>query len=251
MNIEELRRRLRNIHTRSAAINAAIDAGEALIETLLVLLQDRNEGVRWSAIRILSETGDNRAVGPLIALLEQSRNTIDVARALRAITGQEEFGDDAQEWRSWAMQDPQTRNAAGGDLLSDDELLEAAIRDLPVSVKRGENGVHLLRVSLPEERSQQLWIDFTQADPEGQAIVQMSTPCGLADAGRYESALKRNMSIPYGAIALGTLDGVLHFVMVDSYLRQTAHPADIAESIMSLAAHGDAVERSLSEEDRH
>ncbi len=251
MHIEELRRRLRNIHTRSAAINAAINEGEALIDTLLVLLQDRNEGVRWSAIRILSETGDNRAVGPLIALLEQSRNTIDVARALRAITGEEELGDDAQEWRSWAMQDPQTRNSAGGDLLSDDELLEAAIRDLPVSVQRGEDGVHLLRVSLPEERSQQLWIDFTQVDPEGQAIVQLSTPCGLADAGRYESALKRNMSIPYGAIALGTLDGILHFVMVDSYLRQTAHPADIAESIMSLAAHGDAVERSLSEEDRH
>ena len=251
MKIEDLRRRLRNIHTRSAAINAAIDEGEAIVDTLLVLLRDRNEGVRWSAIRILSETGDNRAVGPLIALLEQSKNSIDVTRALRAITGRDDLGDDAQEWRAWAMQDPETRNAAGGDMLSDEELLDTAIRDLPVSVKHAKGGVHLLSVSLPEDRSQQLWVDFTQTDPEGQAIVQLSTPCGLADAGRYESALKRNMSIPYGAIALGSLDDILHFVMVDSYLRQTVHPADIAESIMSLATHGDIVERSLSEEDRY
>jgi HEAT repeat protein len=251
MNIEELRRRLRNIHTRSAAINAAIDAGETVIDTLLVLLQDRNEGVRWSAIRILSEIGDDRAVGPLIALLEQSKNTIDVARALRAITGEEELGDDPQEWRSWARQDSRLRSSAGDGMLSDHELLEAATRDLPVTIKYGEAGVHLLKVSLPEERSQQLWIDFTRTDPDGQAIVQLSTPCGLADAARYESALKRNMSIPYGAIALGTLNDALHFVMVDSYLRRTAHPEDIAESITSLAAHGDAVERMLSEEDRY
>lgn len=222
-----------------------------MIDPLLVLLQDRNEGVRWSAIRILSEIGDKRAVGSLITLLEQSRNTVDVARSLRAITGREDLGDDAQEWTKWAMQDPETRNSAGGALLSDDDLMEAAIQDLPVTLKRGEAGVNLLQVSLPEGRSQQLWIDFTQSDPEGQAIVQLSTPCGLADAGRYESALKRNMSIPYGAIALGTLNDALHFVMVDSYLRRTAHPADIAESIMSLAAHGDAVEQSLCEEDVH
>ncbi len=38
--------------------------------------------------------------------------------------------------------------------------------------------------------------------------------------------------------------------MVDSYMRETVHPQDMAESILSLAKHGDSIEKMLSDEDK-
>jgi len=248
MSTDQIRRGLRNIKTRSATIDDVVDGGDARIDDVLPLLQDRNEGIRWCAIAILLEIGDARAIGPLIVLLEQGKNVTDAANALRVITGQD-LGDAPEEWRSWAMQNPEIRNAAGGDILSDEALIAAATKDLPVTVS-GKGQECSVAVSLPEGRSQRVWIHLDRKDPNGRPIVQLSTPCGNADAQQYEAALKLNMSIPYGAIALALLDDTLCFAMVDSYLRGTVHPEDIAESIMSLARHGDSVESSLASEDR-
>jgi hypothetical protein len=248
MNTDQIRRRLRNIDTRAATMDALAEQGAAAIDGLLPLLQDRHEGVRWSAIKILSEIGDDRTIGPLIALLEQSKNVTDAANALRLITGQE-FGEEAGDWRRWAVQDPAVRNAAGGHILPDAELIEAATRDLP-AVLHGEGQEYSVTVRLPEGRSQTVWVDLSRKDPNGRPIVQLSTPCGDVDRDQYETALKLNMTIPYGAIAIALLDGTHCFAMVDSYLRETVHPEDIAESIMSLARHGDSVEKSLSGGDR-
>lgn len=47
-------------------------------------------------------------------------------------------------------------------------------------------------------------------------MVQLITPCGDADAARYETALKLNMTISYGALAIASLDGALCFAVVDN-----------------------------------
>jgi hypothetical protein len=246
---ETIRRGLRNIRTRAATIDAVAEQGAALVGELLPLLQDRHEGVRWSTIRILSEVGDERAVGPLVALLEQGKNATDAANALESITGQE-LGAEPEPWRRWVMQDPGRRNAAAAGLLSDHDLVAAAARDLPVSVQ-GEGTAYTVTVSLDEGRTQQVWIDMSRKDPKGDAIVQLCTPCGEVDTSQYEAALKLNMSIPFGAIAIAELDGALCFAVVDTYLRVSVHPEDIAQSIMSLARYGDLVEKSLSDTDRY
>jgi len=248
MTTETLRRGLRNIQTRSTTIDAAVNRGDTAVDCVVPLLQDRNEGVRWSAIRILAEIGDERAVGALIALLDQSKNATDAVNALRTITG-EDFGEDAAEWRRWAARDPEIRNAAAGPMLSDEELVERATRELPVTVT-GRTPAYVADVSLPDGRSQRVWIDFSRTDPQDRPLVQLCTPCGKADSGQYETALTLNMSIPFGALALATLDDTLCFAVVDAYLREIVHPEDIAESLMSLAANGDSVEASLSKDDR-
>ncbi|MFC1497913.1 HEAT repeat domain-containing protein [Verrucomicrobiota bacterium] len=248
MNTEEIRRGLRNIKTRPGTIDAVAEKGDAVIDNILPLLQDRNEGVRWSAIRIMSEIGDNRAVGPLITLLEQSKNAVDAVNALRSITGQD-FGEESGEWRNWATQDPKIRNTAGAGIFSDQDLLTEATRDLSVTVS-GQGPQYTVAVSLLDGRSQKVWIDFSCKTPDGQSIVQLCTPCGDADQQKYEAVLKQNMAIPYGAIAIASLDDAICFAMVDSYLRKTVHPEDISASIMSLAVHGDSLEKSLSGKDR-
>lgn len=248
MDTERIRQGLRSIKTRAATIDAVAGEGDAVLEAVLPLLQDRHEGVRWSAVRILSEIGDSRAVGALVTLLEQGRNAVDAAHALQAITGQE-IGDSADEWKQWIAQSSDVRNATGSGVLSDDELMAAAVKELPVTV-HGEGQEYGAIVSLPDGRSQQVWIDFSRTDPAGRAIVQLCTPCGDADPDRYAAALKLNMSIPFGAIALASLNDKLCFSMVDAYLRETVHPADVAESIMSLARQGDSLEQSLSSADQ-
>jgi hypothetical protein len=147
------------------------------------------------------------------------------------------------------MENPNIRNVAGGGILSDEDLIAASIQDLPLT-SRGAGKEYCFDVSLPDGRSHQVLVDLSQNDSNGRLIVQLSTPCGDADPEKYENALKLNMSITYGAIAVALLEDTLCFAMVDSYLRETVHPQDIAESIMSLARNGDSLEKSLSEEDQ-
>lgn len=247
MTTDEIRAGLRNIKTRSVTIDAVADKGADIIDSIIPLLQDRHEGVRWSVINIISEIGGTSAIGPLITLLEQGKNTFDAANALRKITGQA-FDDSADDWRKWAMTNEVVRNSAGSPVLSDKDLILEATRDLPATAT-GKDQSYNVKVSLPDGRSQQVWIDFSLKDPNGLPIVQVCTPCGNCDKEKYESALKLNMSITYGAIALVELDDTLCFAMVDSYIRETIHPQDLAQSIMSLAKHGDSIEKSLSDKD--
>jgi hypothetical protein len=249
MERDELRRGLRNFETRARMIEAAIDEGEGCIETVLPLLHDRSEAVRWSSIRILTEIGDERAIGPLVGVLERGKNVTDTLNALCTISG-EDFGTDVKAWRQWLLEDPALRATATDGILSDDALLAAAIEGLPVTVN-GAGQEYALTVSLPEDRSQQVWVDFSKTDNDDQPIVQLCTPCGSADEVRYEWALKLNMSIPYGAIAVAELEGKHCFAMVDSYLRATCDPEDLAKSLMSLAEQGDAIEKALAHEDRY
>ncbi len=248
MTTDQIRRGLRNISTRAATIDAVSVEGASLVDEVIPLLQDRNEGVRWSAIKILSEIGDARAVGALIVLIEQKKNSIAAANSLEAITG-ESFGADAVAWRHWAVENSSVRNIAGGGILSDEDLIAAAIQDLPLT-SRGEGKEYCFDISLEDGRSHQVLVDLAQKDSNGRLIVQLSTPCGDVDPNKYEDALKLNMSITYGAIAIALLGDTHCFAMVDSYLRETVHPQDIAESIMSLARNGDSLEKSLSGEDQ-
>jgi len=251
VDIDEFRRSLWNIRTRAAAMDAAVDGGdeEDYTDAAIQLLNDRDEGVRWSAVRILAEIGDERAVVPLIALMERGKNITGAVNALRAITEQE-FGADPRAWREWAALQPEQRGRGGLGILSDKDLLLAAVKGLPAEVSGGK-GQYAVTVSLDDGRSQQIWVDFSKTDTSDQPIVQISTPCGEAVADQYEAALKLNMAIPYGAVALALLDGKLCFAMVDAYLRSTVHPEDIAQSIMMLAREGDGIEKALAEEDRY
>lgn len=228
-------------------MTALTEEGRGAIPAVAPLLQDRNEGVRWAAIRVLADIGDETVLLPLITLLEQSKNAPDVIRTLQAITGQD-FGDKPLAWREWVLQ--QNKEGAGlpAGLLSDKALLAAAIRDLPATLS-GDDRDYTVTVTLPDRRAQNIRVDFSGADADGHPVIQLTTPCGAAVPEQYEAALKLNLSIPYGAIGLALLDDVLCFALIHTHLRATAHPADIAGSLMCLARHGDALERAGSTRD--
>lgn len=247
MNSEELREQLRNFRSRAEAIAAAISAGDAAVEAALALLNDRHDGVRWSAISILSEIGDERAVPPLIALLKREKNTVAAANALKALTGQD-LGDDVNAWLEWSSGGA---TASGPEGATDAALIDAAIKDLPVTLSGGEQGLYVAEVSMADGRSQKVWIDFRASDSGGDPTVQLSTTCGPASAEHYEWALKTNMQLSYGAIGIADTAGTVSFAMVDSYSRATVDAQDLAKSLIALATHADSIEASLTKQDRH
>lgn len=248
VDVENLRLQLRNFRTRAAAIDEAVNAGRAAVEPVIQLLNDRNEATRWSAMKILAEIGDTRGVGPLIALLERGKNAMEAANALRTITGRD-FGEDAAAWRKWASDAGAVDGAQERPALSDQELMEAATKDLPAGMAAKGNR-YAVKVSLPNGRSQRVRVDFGVKDSEGEPLVRLYTPCGKAGEERYEWALRNNMNLPYGAIAIARIEGERYFVMVNTYLRATVDPEDISKTLMTLAAKGDAVEKILTGEDR-
>ncbi|MEI6564948.1 MAG: HEAT repeat domain-containing protein [bacterium] len=249
MDTQTIRQGLYNIKSRAATMDALIEKGNEVATAVVPLLQDRDEGIRWAAIRILAEIGDEGVILPLVSLLDQSRNVPEVIRALQTITGQN-LGDKAIAWREWALQKQTGNGSLPAGLLSDKDLMAAAIKDLQVTMS-GEDQEYVVSVPLPDRRTQNIRIDFSGMDTDGQPVVQLTTPCGPAVAEEYEAVLKLNMTIPYGAIGLALLDDTLYFALIHTHLRATVHPEDIAKAIMCLARHGDSLERALSPKDTY
>jgi hypothetical protein len=245
MTADELRDGLRDFRSRATTIDGAVADGETSVDAALELLHDRNDGVRWSAIRILSEIGDARAVDPLIALIERGSNTVDAADALKALTGQD-HGEDTNAWRN-AVSGDENSDTGGSDAM----LIRAAINDLPVALSGGSDGQYLAEVSLSDRRTQKVWVDFSTQDADGDAIVQLSTACGPANPEHFDWALKTNMRLSYGAIGIADVEGSEMFAMVDAYPRATVDAQDIAKSLMALASHADSIEASLTQQDEH
>lgn len=71
------------------------------------------------------------------------------------------------------------------------------------AVIRGESPHFGGLVSLPDGRSQQIWVDFSRTGTDNTALVQLSTPCGPAMPSQYAEALRLNMRIPFVALVNG------------------------------------------------
>ena len=247
MDKNSLRARLDDFRLRKEAIDEAVLAGREGVDAAIALLDDRKEAVRWSAIRILAEAGDMRAIGPLLDLMERDTSRTDAANALRAITGAD-LGDDPAAWREWVEANASVAASAGRKEMSDEDLVAAATRGLDADVAT-RKGRFVVSVRLPEGRHQAVYIVFGSKDTEGQPIVWLYTPCCDASPDKYEWALMQNLRMPHGAIGLATLEGKKTFVMSNTHLRATVDPEDIAKSLLALAGKGDAVEKLLSGQD--
>lgn len=229
-------------------MDALVAQGRDAVPLVLPLLQDRDEGVRWSAVKVLAEIGGDEVLLPLVDLIDQNRNVSDAVGALKTLTGQD-FGSRGAAWREWLVTAKSGGGAAAG-ILSDKDLVGKAVEGLPATVA-ADGRDYVVTISLPGRRTQVIRLDFSAQDADGQAMVHMATPCGVASAEHYEAVLKLNMSIPYGAVALARLDESLCFAMVATHHRATLHPEALAKSILSLAGQGDALEARFGRKDTY
>lgn len=247
---EELIERLKDFRTRSAAKNELLEMGDAATPHLVAALKTRNQNVRWAAVSILGELGASQAIPDLIEALRDGELHSAAAEALRHITGQD-LGDDYDAWKRWlglgsttaapAQPEPKTHD--------DSDLIRQSVYATDVSADEQPPG-YVLRVPL-QDRHQDVAVNLKAKDAAGVPLVVLYTRCGPADPRRYEWALRQNIRMPAGAIAIADIEGKPNFVVVAVLLRPNTTPRLLIDSVRRIARTADQLEAALTKADTY
>jgi len=209
---------------------------------LLECLESHNSSVVWAGVVSLGELGVIEATEPLIELLERGKLAMDVADALARITGQD-LGTDPRAWRKvlGAPSPPPGLDVARCVAQTADYL----------GVKpTGSNGTYVFQLSLADGRKQKVAVFFDRHDAQERELVVLYSECGPANSKYYETVLRKNISMPFGAFAIRDVDGSPNFVIVETMAAGAVTPGILATKIEQIAARADQVEKQLTQEDR-
>ncbi|HRX82688.1 MAG TPA: serine/threonine-protein kinase, partial [Pirellulaceae bacterium] len=109
-------------------------------------------------------------------------------------------------------------------------LLQEAFRNTSVDiVEQAER--FAICVRLPSDRQQTVQVEISEDAETGESIVRTFSICGRAADQFYERALQLNATISHGSVAIQSIDGEPHFVMVNAYPRATCDPEEIRKSV--------------------
>jgi serine/threonine-protein kinase len=178
--------------------------------------------------------------------------------------------------------DPAKRYLHAGELLEDlralygslrtlESLVHDALAGLPLVATRCDVGYSAIardtglesveaagprerfrvQVSLPNGRSQTVFIEGCQSPAIADRVVRIYSVCGPASGGFYRRALELNAALPHGSIGIDDVEGAPHFVMSNAYPRATCDPEEIRSSLLAIARHADEIEHLLTADDRH
>jgi len=252
---KELVAKLRAFQTRKETMDRLIEMREQAVEPLVEALQSRTEGMRWAAMRCLGEIGDERAIDPLLDRLGVFVDRDTACWALARITGRD-YGSDYEAWRQWRASvtgtgEPKpTAEQPGPTDLDNDTLFTESVKGLAASVQmQGER--RSVTVTLPEGRHQEVRVVLDAKDLDGEAMVLVYSECAPANPDDYATALKLNLSLPYGALALREVRGEDRLVMFNSMLRKGLTPLALRKSIVAIAGKADVVEKRFTGQDLH
>ncbi len=243
---------LRSFRSRSGAISELIAAGDAAVGPLIEALgSETQEGAVWAILRCLSELRARQAVANIARLLGESRHRAAAHGALVRIVGQD-LGPTADAWLRWV------RQAAGPGAevavpdaemhmtgLEDDRLIELALRGCGASWHREGSEQLLIEMPLKGGGSQQVTVNMVMKDHEGSPIVIVHADCGPPSAEHYEYALRQNLRMPYGALAIRDAAGGPRLVMFNTLLRDALSPLELRKSILTVGEHASRVRRDL------
>ena len=240
---------LSDFDKRRQARQNLISAGA--VDTLVACLRSENESVAWAAVQSLAEMKAQKAVEPLISMLELDILPYDVAEALMRITGCN-YGISGSRWRAWFDETHQTvaEVIPENEVFSVDACVKETSELLGVTPDGGGNAYQFL-LSLPSSRTQKVRVKFGQRDSTGNELVLIFSDCGPALPRHYERALRINVKLPSGAIGILDIEGEPHFVMMDALLASTIHPRQLAVSIETIAARADKMEQIMTNQDVH
>ena len=247
-SIEELVERLEDFRTRSAAKRELIEMGEKAVKPLVKALGNPFAGARWAAASVLGSIGSKEAAPALVEALKDSEISGAAAEALARITGQS-FGEDAEAWQRHLEGAAAPGEPATPEELTDADLVAHAVYGTDISANERPPG-YVLGVPLGD-RHQDALVNFRAKDSEGVPLVVIYTRCGRADPKHYEWALKQNVKMSAGAIALAEIEGESDFVVVDVLVRPSTTPEILLESVRRVAKKGDQLEAALSKADEY
>jgi HEAT repeat protein len=249
--VDELIKDLVNFRTRSVAKSALLELGDEVIEPLIKAMDSGYASVRWSAVTILGELRAKQALPHMVTALKDPDVRTAAADALKNLTG-ENFGEDYDAWQRWLALGADTAAAGESSATSGGasaaELVKQAVHGTDISAEKTERG-YTLRVTLAD-RHQDVHVSSSAKDSDGAALLVVHTRCGPANAKHYEWALRQNVKMSAGAIAIADVAGKPAFVIVDVLVLDEATPGMLIEAVRRLARKGDQLESALTKADQ-
>lgn len=218
------------------------------VQPLIGALTSANESVVWSAVHSLKELRAKEAVPYLVDMLDHGVLEHDVADALEKITG-EQLGVNAGAWRDMYG----SAGGGGGEEsaapATPEELVRRCGQYLQVE-PTGSGNDYEFKLERPGGRHQGVSLHFGHKDKEGDDLLAVYSPCAPADEKHYEAALRLNLQLPAGALAIQDIEEKPHLVMVDVLLADAVHPRQLAKSIEEIADRADKLEQRITGQDK-
>jgi hypothetical protein len=253
-SVETLISRLKSFRTRSAAADALVAMGRDAVRPLTDALErEEHADSRWTLLNCLGQIGAIEAGPTLARYLEETDYQIVAHDALVRITGRD-FGVVPADWMRWFEQKEAEAGAPEVDAgparveegeLEDEKLLDLALQGSGAAWREEADNRYAVEVPLSEGGSQRADVVFGGQDHEGSEIVVVYSLCGEARPEQYEAALRRNLRMPYGALALRERQGKLHFVMFNTILRKDLSPVELRKSVLSVGERSGRVADEL------
>lgn len=144
----------------------------------------------------------------------------------------------------------QLLSAILGELQDIDWLLREAFGKDPRVSWESENGCYRIRINLADGRHQKVFVEASK-HVAAERLLLIYSICCPSDPAYYEFALRLNSEIAHGGLAIRSVEGRDHFVMLDSYPRGTVDVEEIRRSVREMATRSDAVEKMLTGRDLH
>jgi serine/threonine-protein kinase len=126
-----------------------------------------------------------------------------------------------------------------------DALLHEAFSDHQEVRWRRDGNIFRLQLRFPDGRGQYVFLE--QEDD----LLHIYSTCCPADQRHHAFALRLNAQLSHGAIAIRSVGGVEHFVMLDNLPIATVDAEAIQRGVVAVAHRADEVEQKLTGQDRH
>lgn len=139
----------------------------------------------------------------------------------------------------------QLLSAILGELQDVDWLLREAFGKDPNVKWTVDNGCYRIQITLPDGRQQAVFVESSK-HVASERLLLIYSICCPSDPAYYEYALRLNSEIAHGGLAIRSINGRDHFVILDSYPRGTVDVEEIRRSTLEMASRGDSVEKLLT-----
>jgi hypothetical protein len=125
-----------------------------------------------------------------------------------------------------------------------EELVKACAKDKERVVAPHGKGF-VVQVELKGGRRQSVFLS-QHSRKDGMKLIRVYTECGKASKDALAWALRANMNVAQGALALSKEAGEERLVLINCFLVDQATPLEVKASVKELAAYGDWIEEKLS-----
>lgn len=130
-------------------------------------------------------------------------------------------------------------------LLARDCLVAAALDGTGAKLKPTPYGYEV-DVPLAGRRRQRVRVIFENPDPDGDPAILVQTNCGPAHEKNFKWALRLNLKLAYGHLAIRRSGEQDQFVFCQTLLEPTTQKEELRKAVLAAAERGDWVEKQIT-----